>query len=420
MIPKPPRSRLPLGFAIMASALLAAGAGRAAARGSSTPSTAAPGTPGPSATAASPHCRDLRDAMDRDEKSHGWAQLLTDAQSFDHDCAGSNPILKSGALFSIGLAQLRTGHFDDALATAKQCLGITGSQAFAIDCRMIEAWAFDGLGRTAEEKAVLIAILDALPSKGSSKIRKSISAELAAIDPEAAKEHGHRGRSRRHDDDAAPDSRYYGTGFVVTADGQIVTNWHVVAECGTYWTADGQKLSLLRSDKDRDLALLKSGQAAAQVAGLRGEGPKVGEAIVVYGYPLPGLLASSGAVTTGIVSAPAGLGDEANRFQISAPVQPGNSGGPVLDAEGRVIGVVQGKLSDTFAMKYTGQVPQNVNFAIPEGELLGFLKEAGITPTPAPDRSKEEVSDIAAAAHGFVTQIVCSPQGVVAADTPQH
>src|SRR5579862_9751365 len=410
MIPNSARSRLPIAVAILVSALALAGAGRSIAQTTSQP-TSQP-------TTASPRCRDLRDAMDRDENSYAWTQLLADAKSFDHDCAGTNPILKGGALLSIGLAQVRTGHFDDALAAAKQCEALPGNQAYAIDCRMIEAWALDGLGRISEEKVVLIAILDALPSKGSSKIRKSVGAELAAIDPDAAKAHSHRSRGRGHDDDASPDARYYGTGFVVTADGQIVTNWHVVAECGTYWTSDGMKLSLVKSDKVRDLALLKSGQAATQVAGLRGDGPKVGEAIVVYGYPLPGLLASSGVVTTGIVSAPAGIADQANRVQISAPIQPGNSGGPVLDAEGRVIGVVVARLSDAAMTKATGQVPQNVNFAIPEGELLGFLKEAGVAPAPAPEGAKKEVSDIAAGARGFVEQIVCSPQAVVAADSP--
>jgi S1-C subfamily serine protease len=354
-------------------------------------------------------CRDLRDAIEREQKTHDWNHLLADGRLFQQSCAVGNDILLSGAYFTIGLAQSRLGHFADALATAKQCEAVNSTAALMIDCRMVEAEALDGLGRTAEEKQVLVSILDALPAKGSAKIRKAVTAELAAIDPEEAKAHGKssRSRSKRSHEDS-PDTKYFGTGFVVTADGQIVTNFHVVADCSTYWTSDGRKLSLLRGDKTRDLALLKGAASTGPIAALRGVGPKVGESIVVFGFPLAGILAASGTVTTGIVSADAGLGNTATRFQISAPIQPGNSGGPVLDAEGRVIGVVVSKLGDSIA-KYTGQIPQNVNFAIPQAELLAFLKEAGVTPQFRGEGPKQEVSDIAQGARSFVTQIVCSP-----------
>ena len=95
------------------------------------------------------------------------------------------------------------------------------------------------------------------------------------------------------------------------------------------------------------------------------------------GFPLQGLLASSLSLTTGSLSALAGLGDDAGMFQFTAPVQPGNSGGPVLDQDGQVIGVVQSKLS-TAAAAFLGDIPQNVNFAIRGSVVRSFLDGRGV------------------------------------------
>jgi S1-C subfamily serine protease len=91
---------------------------------------------------------------------------------------------------------------------------------------------------------------------------------------------------------------------------------------------------------------------------------RLGEEIVVYGFPLAGLLASSGNVTTGNITALAGLGDDIRFLQISAPVQPGNSGGPVLDRNGNIVGIVVSKLDAIKTAIATQDIPQNVNFAI--------------------------------------------------------
>ena len=67
------------------------------------------------------------------------------------------------------------------------------------------------------------------------------------------------------------------------------------------------------------------------------------------------------------------MGDDARMIQISAPVQPGNSGGPLLDSSGRVIGVVNSKLNEIAYAKATGDLPQNVNFAIKANVAMNFL-----------------------------------------------
>jgi S1-C subfamily serine protease len=94
---------------------------------------------------------------------------------------------------------------------------------------------------------------------------------------------------------------------------------------------------------------------------------------------LPGLLASEANVTTGTVSALAGIGNDTRFLQMTVPVQPGNSGGPLLDLEGRVVGVVVGKLDALKVASVTGDIPQNVNFAIKAEVVRRFLDASGVT-----------------------------------------
>ena len=159
-----------------------------------------------------------------------------------------------------------------------------------------------------------------------------------------------------------------GTGFFVTSEGYAVTNFHVVDGCSALLTKRAgrpQALSFIARDPSRDLALLKLTDSDGSHATFReGSGPRLGETVLAAGYPLRGLLASSLNVTVGNISALAGIGDDTSRYQISAPVQPGNSGGPVFDQAGNVVGVVVEKLNAVYMAKETGDIPQNVNFAI--------------------------------------------------------
>jgi S1-C subfamily serine protease len=94
---------------------------------------------------------------------------------------------------------------------------------------------------------------------------------------------------------------------------------------------------------------------------------------VAIGYPYHGLLTSDFTVTTGIVSSLSGLMNDTRFLQISAAVQPGNSGGPLLDTSGEIVGVVAGKLDTVKFLRYTGTIPENVNFAIKTGAIRDFL-----------------------------------------------
>lgn len=149
-------------------------------------------------------------------------------------------------------------------------------------------------------------------------------------------------------------AQYSGTAFVV-APGLLVTNHHVIDGCGAIEVvaADGRRpATVVDSVEQIDLALLRVYGLRGGVASLRTKSATLlGESATVFGFPLGGALSSTGNFTTGVVSSLRGLRDAAGEIQITAPVQPGNSGGPVLDRSGAVIGVVQSKLDALKAVR---------------------------------------------------------------------
>jgi S1-C subfamily serine protease len=201
----------------------------------------------------------------------------------------------------------------------------------------------------------------------------------------------------------------FGTGFFVTKHGHILTNNHVVDGCKTLTTRDGKALEVIDRDVKADLALLKVDAAPDLVATFRsGPPPKQGDAVVAFGFPLPDLLSSEGNVSSGILSATTGLQDDVRFVQISAPVQPGNSGGPLMDASGHVWGVVVAKLDALKIAHLTGDVPQNVNFAVHWAVVRAFLDQGGVAYRQASSPSHSEIHDVAAEARRFSVGIACT------------
>jgi S1-C subfamily serine protease len=189
----------------------------------------------------------------------------------------------------------------------------------------------------------------------------------------------------------APKLRATGTGFYVARDGSLVTNNHVVEACGEMRISDGASgisAKVIALDPERDLALLRAPKPVDAAAVFRSEKSRLGENIVVVGFPLTGLLSSEPIVTSGIVSALAGMRDNQRELQISAPIQPGNSGGPVFDASGRIAGIAVGTLDTVQLARAIGVVPENINFAIKADEARQFLAAHGVTVATA-DRGKE-------------------------------
>ena len=203
-----------------------------------------------------------------------------------------------------------------------------------------------------------------------------------------------------------------GSGFAVTESGLVLTNNHVISECSAVMVRDlargAVEAQVIARDPKNDLALLATGVASPSFAAFRRSAIPPGEAVIAVGFPLRGVLANEASVSFGIVSALAGLGNDVTQMQISAPVQPGNSGGPLLDLRGAVVGVVVSKLDALRIAKVTGDVPQNVNFAV-KGELVQLLMvSAGVQPTYAFDRrGTESGAETAARARRFTRLIEC-------------
>jgi len=163
-----------------------------------------------------------------------------------------------------------------------------------------------------------------------------------------------------------------------------VTAAHVVADCKAVESPRWGPAKVVALDKRADLAILKTNSASGQVLSLRDRGPRLGETLTTGGFPLGGLVGSGLKVTTGVVSGLAGPEGDRSLFQISAPIQQGNSGGPVVDAGGRLIGVAAAKLDEVTLVRATGSFPQNVNFAVPVTVLQAFLEENGVAYRSAP------------------------------------
>ena len=202
-----------------------------------------------------------------------------------------------------------------------------------------------------------------------------------------------------------------GSGFLVGRDGWIVTNHHVVDGCArvTVNCAGTSYDAAVRALEARDdLALLKAPLEVREAATFS-ESPRasLGQAATVAGYPLHGVLSKELNVTSGNVSALAGPDDDAKRLQITAPVQPGNSGGPLLDGAGNIIGVVASTLRATDAAKITGDIPQNVNFAIKGAVVRSFLDIHGVAYDRRPSNAKLTPEQLAERARTFTVAVHC-------------
>ena len=162
-----------------------------------------------------------------------------------------------------------------------------------------------------------------------------------------------------------------GSAFFISESGHLATNYHVVqgADSVTLALASGETCSarVEKTDPNNDLAILKAVNRCPATSWLRlgsYADVRVGDEILVIGYPLTAYLGTEARVTDGIVSSNSGLRGDPTRFQISAPIQPGNSGGPIVNQRFEVVGIATEKLSDAVAVTETGSIPQNVNFGV--------------------------------------------------------
>jgi len=204
-----------------------------------------------------------------------------------------------------------------------------------------------------------------------------------------------------------------GSGFFVSPGGYLLTNNHVVNGCANLKIRDSSKIehdvTVVATDARNDLALIKMVKPVALSAATFRANASVesGESIVALGYPLAGILASEVNVSFGYVSATAGLADDTSKLQISAPVQPGNSGGPLLDQSGNLIGVVVAKLDAVKVAKAIGDIPQNINFAVKGEVAQTFLNAHKVKFKTATSTKKLENTDIASRGRAFTVLVEC-------------
>ena len=210
-------------------------------------------------------------------------------------------------------------------------------------------------------------------------------------------------------DSKAAALKSYGTGFVISQQGYILTNYHVIDDCGQIrLKGSKEELKVVAKDANNDLAILKSPIKHENFAVFReGDNIRPGDGVVVIGYPYTGLLAASPQVTVGTLSALAGLGNDSRFYQFSAPVQPGSSGGPLLDESGHVVGVVVGKLNALKVAALTGDVPQNINFAISSSVVRAFLDANGFPIITEASVKKIGGAEIAEGAKGYIVLLEC-------------
>lgn len=176
-----------------------------------------------------------------------------------------------------------------------------------------------------------------------------------------------------------------GSGFFVTKDGYFVTNYHVIEDARriTVKTVEGvYEAEVVRVDVANDLAVLKLSGTFTAIP-VRGSGSvRLADRVATVGFPNPRLQGVSPKYSSGEVAALTGAGDDPRYMQISVPVQPGNSGGALVDASGCVVGVVAARLNEQRAVKQTGASPQNVNYAVKASILLNLLEAmADVAPT---------------------------------------
>jgi len=151
-------------------------------------------------------------------------------------------------------------------------------------------------------------------------------------------------------------------------------------------------------DRSNDLALVRAPAVTGDPLPFRmGAGPMLGESAVTFGYPLAGMLGSGPQVTQGTVSGLLGPGEDASILQISAPIQPGSSGGPLLDSSGRVMGVVVATLSGG----------QNVNFAVRSVLAEAIIEAAGHEPLREGAHAPLDLSVIARMVRKSVWRLEC-------------
>jgi S1-C subfamily serine protease len=160
-----------------------------------------------------------------------------------------------------------------------------------------------------------------------------------------------------------------GTGFFISNDGLVVTNYHVIENMRIINVYDPKynvwsDVKVIRVDKDNDIALLWANRHSKALPMTSRFNMRKGEQIFTLGYPSPNLQGNQQKATFGRINSILGIADDVRYFQIDSPVQPGNSGSPVFNEDGEIVGIATVRLLGDY---------QNVNYALKIDYLFPLL-----------------------------------------------
>jgi len=202
-----------------------------------------------------------------------------------------------------------------------------------------------------------------------------------------------------------------GTGFLFSSSDYVITSYHVIhgAKSIRVRLLNGEKIdaTVTLKDPNNDIAILKLSQSPTSRQNIITLGDsslvKTGDRVFTYGFPLVDLLGDAEPrYSEGFINSLSGISNDPRLFQVSIPIQPGNSGGPVFNEQGELIGIATSSIDSDQTKKVFGSVPQNVNFVIKSSHIKSmltklpdaFIRDKGIIVVPTEElKFKERVKN---------------------------
>ena len=209
----------------------------------------------------------------------------------------------------------------------------------------------------------------------------------------------------------------FGSSFAISRDGYFVTNEHVVIGCNRVYIKYQNMVKqgkVVFKSKLRDIALVKVNAKTPSYFGFKKRKVNLGEKIISGGFPTPDQLNDDIKITDGIVSSVSKLikykgGDSKVFFQHTTPTQPGNSGGPLINQKGQVVGMTTARENEKEFKKYNrGLTPQNINYAVPSLEIMKHLKTKNVSYTINDINNEYSTEVLAKLLKNTAGQVICS------------
>jgi TPR repeat protein len=257
---------------------------------------------------------------------------------------------------------------EQGYADAQSCLGVQYGTGEGVPKNYVEAYKWRLLAAAQGEDT---------SKKAMVALENLMTPEQIAEGQKLAREFKTHKESNSDDFNSSANPTFTGTGFFITDDGYLISNYHVVKDAVKVRLLTGTGLIdavVVKVDAANDLALLKAVGAFKPLPVAASRTVKLGGTVATVGFPDIGLQGFAPKLAKGEIASLAGAADDPRYFQISVPVQPGNSGGALVDARGNVVGIVAAKLDASAALAATGSLPENVNYAVKSSLLLSFLE----------------------------------------------